>query len=310
VTTYKWLASASLAAVLLPAALFSALWAEPHCPGNTPSIRPRFTGRSLIAVPVMLDGTGPYGFVVDTGAQITTIDPRLAAELHPKPLGATHVTGVGSYSQAAYAQLESLQAGTYSIQDPLVIVQDLSRVQQADPRIRGLLGENFLGHFDVLIDYEHRILCLDDTKQLEGAVKGERIALTAPRNADGYLPFTLPMIVPIRLSGISDRPLLLQLDSGIDVPLLFECGKQLPHVQTFGATRGHGDAEEVTQAFAVLMPQDMRVGGHFFRQISFVTPVAAGREIPVKPDVDGLLPTILFRSVFISYADRFVVIEP
>jgi hypothetical protein len=305
VRTIRWLASASLAVVVFPA-----LYAEPRCPGNAVSIRPRFTGRSLIAVPVMLDNTGPYDFVVDTGAQITTIDPTLAAELHPKRLGATHVTGVGTYSRAAYAQLASLQAGTYSIKAPLVIVQDLSQVQQADPRIRGILGENFLEHFDLLIDYEHRLLCLDDTKQLQEKVKGERIALTPPHNADGYLPFTLPMIVPIRLSGISDRLLLLQLDSGIDVPLLFECGKQLPHVRAVGATRGHGDAEEVTQAFAVLMPQDVKVGGHFFRQVSFVTPVAAGKEIPVKPDVDGVLPTILFRSVFISYADRFAVIEP
>jgi len=258
----------------------------------------------------MLDGTGPYDFVVDTGAQITTIDPKLAAELHPRQLGATHVTGVGTYSRAEYAQLESLQAGTYAVKDPLVLVQDLSQVQQADPKIQGILGENFLEHFDLLIDYEHRLLCLDDSKQLQGAVKGERIALTAPVHSEGYLPFTLPMIVPIRLAGISDRLLLLQLDSGIDVPLLFECGKQLPHAQTVGAPRGHGQTEEVTQALAVLMPQDMRLGGHLFRPVSFVTPVVAGKEIPVKPDADGVLPTILFRGVFISYADQFVVLEP
>jgi predicted aspartyl protease len=309
-TTTKWLAAASLAVVVFPAALSRALWAEPHCPRNAASIRPRFTGRSLIAVAVMLDSTGPYDFVVDTGAQITTIDPKLAHELHPKPLGATHVTGVGSYSRAAYAQLASIEAETHSIKDPLVIVQDLSQVQQADPRIRGILGENFLEHFDLLIDYEHRILCLDETKQLQEAMKGERIALTAPRHAEGYKAFMLPMVVAIRVSGIEDRPLLLQLDSGIDVPLLFECGKQLPHARTFGTDQGHREADEVAQAFAVLMPQDMRVGGRFFRQISFVTPVAAGKDIPVNPDVDGVIPTILFRSVFISYADRFAVIEP
>jgi hypothetical protein len=116
------------------------------------------------------------------------------------------------------------------------------------------------------------------------------------------------MTVSIRLSGISDRPLLLQLDSGIDVPLLFECGKQLPHVQTIGTSQRRRD--EITQAFAVLAPQDVRVGTHSLRQISFVTPVAAGKEIPVKPDVDGVLPTILFRSAFISYADHFAVLQP
>jgi hypothetical protein len=310
VITAKWLAAASFAFVLFPAALFSALWAESRCPGNADSIRLRFAGRSLIAVPVMLDGTGPYDFVVDTGAQITTIDPKLADELHPKALGTTHVTGVGTYSRAAYAQLGSLQAGRYSVKDPLVIVQDLSQIQQADPHIRGILGENFLEHFDLLIDYEHRLLCLDETKQLQAAVKGERVALTPPRHAERYSAFMLPMVISIRISGIEDRPLLLELDSGIDVPLLFECGKQVPHVKTFGAEQGRRLPDEVTQAFAVLMPQDMQVGGHSFRQVSFVTPVATGKEIPVKPDVDGVLPTILFRSAFISYGDGFAVLQP
>jgi hypothetical protein len=259
---------------------------------------------------VTLDNSGPYDFVVDTGAQITTIDPKLAAELHPRPLGETHVIGVGTYSRAAYGQLASIAAGTSSVKEPLVLVQDLSQVQQADPRIRGILGQNFLEHFDLLIDYEHRLLCLDETRQMQGAVKGERIALTPPRNAEGYNTFILPMVVAIRVSGISDRSLLLELDSGIDVPLLFECGKEVPRVKTFGGNQGRRQVDEVAQAFAVLMPQDLRVGGHFFRQISFVTPVAAGKEIPVKPDVDGVLPTALFRRAFISYADRFAVLEP
>jgi hypothetical protein len=310
VRTIRWLASASLAVVVFPAAVYSALSAEPRCPGNAVSIRPRFTGRSLIAVPVMLDNTGPYDFVVDTGAQITTIDPRLAEELHPKPLGTTHVTGVGTYSRASYAQLGSLEVGSYSVKDPLVLVQNLGQVQQADPRIRGILGENFLEHFDLLIDYGYRLLCLDDTKQLQRAVKGDRIALTPPRNAEGYNAFMLPMVVEIRASGISDKPLLLELDSGIDVPLLFECAKEVPRIKTLGTTQEHRKEDEVSQPFAMLMPQDVRVGGHFFRQITFVTPLSTGKEIPVKPDVDGVLPTALFRSAFISYAGRFAVLEP
>ncbi len=258
----------------------------------------------------MLDNTGPYDFVVDTGAQITTIDPKLAGELHPKPLGDTHVTGAGTYSRAAYAQLGLLQAGTSSMKQPLVLVQDLSQVQQTDPRIRGILGENFLEHFDLLIDYEHRMVCLDDTKQMQQSVKGARLSLTPPPQPDQYLPFTQPMIVSIRLSGISDRPLLLQLDSGIDIPLLFECGKQLPHVQNLGTAERSRNRDEAGQGFAVLAPQDIRIGTHLFQQISFVTPIAAGREIPVKPDVDGLLPTILFRRAFVSYTDQFAILEP
>ena len=300
----KWLPSASLALVMLPG-----LYAEPHCPGNVASIRPHFVGRSLITVPVMLDSTGPYDFVLDTGAQITTIDPLLASELHPVRLGATHVTGVGTYSHAEYAKSDLLQVGKYSIKDPLILVQDLKQIQQTDRHIRGILGQNFLGHFDLLIDYQHHLLCLDDSKQLQDRVKGERIALAPVPHGDDYMPFTQPLIVSVRLSEFPEQPLLLQLDSGIDFPLLFERGKLLPYLQLIGRSERHSAAEEVVQAFAVLPPQDIRVGPHSLRQISFVTPVGAGKDIPVKPDVDGVLPTALFRSVFLSYSDQFAVLQ-
>lgn len=71
-TTIKWLTAASLAAVTLPA-----LYAEPHCPGNVASIRPRFVEHSIIIVPVIRNGSGLYDFVLDTAAQVTIIDPAL-----------------------------------------------------------------------------------------------------------------------------------------------------------------------------------------------------------------------------------------
>ena len=52
-TTLNWLATASLAATLCPA-----LYAEAYCPGNVASIRPRFVERSIVLVPVMLNGCG------------------------------------------------------------------------------------------------------------------------------------------------------------------------------------------------------------------------------------------------------------
>jgi hypothetical protein len=69
-STFKWLASIALAATILPV-----LYAEPHCPGNAASLRFRLVQRSQIIVPVTINHTGPYDFLVDTGAQIATIDP-------------------------------------------------------------------------------------------------------------------------------------------------------------------------------------------------------------------------------------------
>jgi hypothetical protein len=284
-----------------------ALYAEPHCPGNVASIRPRFVEHSIIIVPVMLNNSGPYDFVVDTAAQVTTIDPTLDAELHLKLLGETGVTGAGFSTRAAYARLDLLQAGGYGVKNSLLLIHNLGQIQVSDPRVHGILGENFLEHFDLLIDYAHGIVCLDDTKQMQEKVKGKHIALVPPLHQERNLPFTEPLIVPVRVSGVAGQ-LLLQLDSGINSPLLFDAGRMRPAVSASTPLHSRG-ADGVSHAFTVLPPQDIQVGLHTLQQISFVAPVAADKDIP-GPEIDGVLPTALFRSAFISYGDHFAVLEP
>jgi hypothetical protein len=98
-TTLQWLAYASLA-TLLPM-----LQAEPHCPGNVASLRLRLVQRSQIIVQVKINRSGPYDFLVDTGAQITTIYPLLASELHLKIQGTTGVVGVGFRARTSFANV-------------------------------------------------------------------------------------------------------------------------------------------------------------------------------------------------------------
>ena len=69
------------------------------------------------------------------------------------------------------------------------------------------------------------------------------------------------------------------------------------------------NADGVERAFTVLPLQDMQIGILAFRQISFVTLADTGKDL-TKVEVNELRPTVLFRRVYISYADRFVVLEP
>lgn len=310
-TTLKWLASASLAFVLLPAALFSTLRAESHCPGNVASIRPRFVERSIVIVPVMLNGSGPYDFVLDTADQVTIVDPDLAAELHLASQGTTHVIGISTYTQASYAQAESLQTGAHAVKNMLLLITNLGQEQVTDPRIRGILGSNFLGHFDLLIDYAQGLVCLDDTKQMREKVKGAHIELVAPPpHPERNLSFTQPLVVPVRVSGFGERPLSLQLDSGSNAAILFNVQKQLLQWQSVSAPLTARGPDGLVSAFAALQLQDIQVGPHSLQRISFVTPVSNGKNALRKPDVDGVLPTALFRRTFISFRDHFVVLTP
>src|SRR5580700_7313819 len=101
----NWLVGLSLTAVLLPAAQ-----AEPHCPGNVDSLPMRLIQHSQIVVQVTINHTGPYDFMVDTGAQVTTVDPALAAELHLKIEGTTGFVGIGFRTRPSFAHLDTLEA--------------------------------------------------------------------------------------------------------------------------------------------------------------------------------------------------------
>jgi hypothetical protein len=74
------------------------------------------------------------------------------------------------------------------------------------------------------------------------------------------------------------------------------------------ATLQGGGVSKAQQAFAVLRPQDMRIGARTLSHISFVTPVSVERNVPPM-ETDGLLPTVLFQRVFISSGYRYVIFD-
>jgi hypothetical protein len=270
-----------------------------------PSIRPRFVERSIIVVPVTVNDSGPYDFVLDTAAQVTTVDPALASELHLKLEGKAGVSGAGFSTLAEYAHADRLRAGEYAIDDSLLLVHNLGQIQLEDRRVRGILGENFLERFDLLIDYPHGIVCLDDGGRMREKVRGERIALEPRPGGTKNLPFTDPLIVQVRFSGRERRQLLLQLDSGINAPLLFEAGGEAVRTASLQSTGTDG----VKRGYDILPPLDIEVGKRLLQRISFVVPSAPRGGIR-DSKIDGVLPTILFQRAFISYADRVAVLEP
>jgi hypothetical protein len=299
----NWLVGLSLTAVLLPAAQ-----AEPHCPGNVDILPMRLIQHSQIVVQVTINHTGPYDFMVDTGAQVTTVDPALAAELHLETRGTAGVVGVGVYARASLTQLDSVEAGSHVVEKVLAVIQDLGQTQLADRRVRGVLAGNFLEHFDLLIDYPHSIVCLDDSMQMRSKVKGEHIPLLPTERSRQDRPAPQKLIVSVRLSGIGKRELHLLLDSGIHAPLLYAAAADLKYLQIASVPLRSRGTDGKEYAFTVLPAQEVQVGSHTLHQLPFVTPMNASAKVP-GVGADGLLPTSLFQRVFVNYADGYVVLE-
>ena len=294
--------------VSLAAATASIANAEPHCPGNVASLRLRLIQNVQIVIPVAINHTGPYDFLLDTGAQITTVDPALAKALELKVEGTTGIIGVGNYARTPYTRLDSVQAGPESLSGVMAVIQDLGQVQVADPQVRGVLAGNFLENFGLLIDYRQRMVCLDKGDAMESKLKGQHISLGATPGSEKEPPAPQRLTVAVHLSGMRKES-LMQLDSGINVPLLYALGETARLVDTgTSALRSRG-TDGVEHAFAVLARQDVQIGRHALRGIPFVMPMAEAASAP-KPEVDGLLPTALFQRVYINYAQHYAVLEP
>jgi predicted aspartyl protease len=296
------------AAVTLAALAQTALHGEKRCPGNVPSVPLRVVQGALIVVSLSVNDDGPFDFLVDTGAQTTTVDDQLAFQLGLPDEGKTHVSGAATYAGKSFTHLAQVEAGSRRVTDVLAVIDNLAELHAADRRIRGILGEDFLAHFDLLIDNEHDVLCLDETGVMAAAMKGIRVPLAEPYGNDRDLPFMRPLVIEARLYGLPN-PVLFRLDSGSNVAFIYSGRFQLLDKAQRTAQilkRVVGGAE---QAFAVLQPTDVSVAGGNVRQVAFVQPInSIGAVHQVRED--GVLPTQMFRRVFVSYRTQFAILDP
>src|ERR1019366_7207406 len=244
--------------LVFAATVVSTLSAETHCPGNVASVPFRLVKGHQIILPVSVNHVGPYNFLLDTGTQITMIDPSLAAQLRLDTDGGAVVAGAGSRQSASLAELDLLEAGSHSVAGPKVLVYDLQPLQFADLHIQGVLGEDFLEHFDMLIDNAHRLLCLDDSGVMRSVVKGQRIPLVASAAPERGAVLPDLLIVTVRLSDAT-RPVRLMLDSGANAPILYNTAQYLSLPLSHTTYLGGSSVDGKQRIFSALPPQEMRI---------------------------------------------------
>lgn len=301
-TNFKSFAFLVLAATIVPA-----LPAETHCPGNVASLPFRLVNRHLIVLAVSINHTGPYNFQLDTGTQITMIDPSLATELHLETQGAAIVAGAGSRRSASIAKLDLLEAGSRSVANQRVVVYDLQNLKSADLHIQGILGEDFLEHFDMLIDNAHSLLCLDDTGAMRAGVKGTHIPLVASAEAVNGAVLADLLIIAAHLTD-GTRPVRLLLDSGANAPVLYNTSQYMAlQLSQTVVLRGNG-VDGAQRIFSALPRQDLKIGALELTGVPFFS-LAGSQKDPVAKGFDGVLTVGLFRRVFIDHAEHFAVLE-
>ncbi len=256
-------------------------------------------------VAVTINHSGPYDFLLDTGAQFTMVDPSLVAELNLGTKGSVPVAGTGFQTTSSVVQLDRLEVGPYAVAKLAALEFNVQNIRPHNPSVRGILGEDFLLQFDMLIDNAHRVLCLDGSTVLRAELKGSRIALETASQTESVPPNSL--IFAVRLSD-GTRPIRLKLDSGANAPVLYDASQFKPiELYMAGSLRGTG-ANGLQIAYIALPPQDVKIGRLQLTNIPFFAPARA-EDISKPSDFDGLLPLRLFQRVFICRAEQFAILE-
>ena len=231
----------------------------------------------------------------------------MPVELGLKTQGSESIAGVGFQTSASSARLDLIEIGPHTIANQKVLVYSLHNFHSNGLNIQGVLGEDFLEHFDALIDNAHSLLCLDDSAVMRSGVKGPHIALVVPAQTPDGAPLTRSLIVESRLSDAM-RPVRLWIDSGSNVPFLYDpceyLARRTPQNALQRGTGGNGQQ----RAYMALPAQDLKIGPLELPKVPFFTFAGTSKDSRIS-EFDGVLTTGLFGRIFICHADHFVVLE-
>ncbi len=269
---------------------------------NIVTVKIKLDDVSMIIVPVRINGSGPYDFLLDTGSSKTLVDQKLANELALPRETEKPLVGMLGSAKMSVVHIDSLSVGGATICGGQIFSSD--HPATVTGKVRGVLGEDFLRNFDVLIDYRHQSIRFDSPlgSMAEAAV-GEHLPLQLNGELHGQSTYN-PLLVSGHIPDLEDTAVMLLLDSGTNNPTLFRDNLGVGAAQQVPMRVGNFN-QWVSLVASTRTVRSVNLGGN---SLANLTVVAISRRAEV--DTDGLLPTSLFHSIFISHKGKFVILNP
>jgi predicted aspartyl protease len=165
----------------------------------------------LVLAPTFVNESGPYDFILDTGAGLCLIAPELAAELGIAATGTKNGQGAAGAVTLGIGAAKSIAVGPASVAGlELGITSELQRMASVvGSPIHGALGFPFLRNFRVVVDYRNGTLELGESGEYatENPVPFQLASVQKPL-----------ILVPAWLNGRG--PYQLALDTGASTTVI------------------------------------------------------------------------------------------
>jgi len=254
-------------------------------------------------VHVSINGTGPYDFILDTGSNVTIVRSQLIRKLNLSSGAPMAIVTATGETRGQRVIIESIAVAGLAVEH--LEINALDRVQVLNGRVQGILGENFLKKFDLLIDNEQQTLFIDRTSSLEATVAGERLNFSRFGSFD-YKPTPDRIVIKLKVPSFMEKPLLFLVDSGINTAALYPPpgGHALRALQS----SQHVSMSDLNERRdCQIQKTTLEIGVGTFRGLELVACEGLTRN---KMDTDGLLPTRVFHRFFISHRGGYVIANP
>jgi hypothetical protein len=150
-----------------------------------------------LTLPVTVNGSGPFAFLIDTGSQATAITHEIRSSLALAPAGTATLVGMASRRQVEMASVARIEFGTNSFTNFSAPVLAREHVG-AD----GIIGLDALQDFRVLLDFRKHTIAVEDTTT-KSSGSGFEIIVRA-RQQLGQLLITDALVEGVRATVIID----------------------------------------------------------------------------------------------------------
>jgi predicted aspartyl protease len=264
------------------------------------SIEFKLYRKQLVVVPVLLNGQGPFELMLDTGSTRTIVDQALAQELGLQMVDRSLVTTITGSQAIPRADLARLEIGSHPAENLRVLLIDMSRIPHMSKKIRGVIGQDVLSQFNFVLNYRKRRIEFEVPSR-DPFIRGTRLP---------YEPERRRIVIPVTTASNDDVAAKLVLDTGIASLVVFH--PPSPRLKL-----------DITQNGARTVSLSSHTGSRFMKT-GKVKSIRLGeetlRDLPVtlvqKKDAlqgrteDGLLPGLLFDSIYFNHRDHYVVLNP
>lgn len=239
---------------------------------------------SPVFADVSIGANGPYRFLVDTGAQISRIDPKLAVKLNLKPEYRVEVVSVSNTRLLPAAKLKTLHIGKKALPQSEVVFDNPSEARRLDSSIQGVLGLNALAGLDFALSPGANRLELDGERP-----SGETVPLLRVEDR---------IAVEARMGR---ETLTLILDSGANHIVLFRTPEAMAKTEAIAATLSSIDGAR--NVVPTCWTADMFIGDRLR-----VGTQPAAIVSPQATRADGLLPASVFKTIYVDQTRGEIVL--